>query len=83
MLDGMLAVRDANRHLGLGLPEGENYTTIAGFLLARTGRLLAQGEVIEYEGARFKVERVYRRRIARIRYTPAKQMTADPAQAQG
>ncbi len=35
LLDGMLTVRDANRQLGLDLPESEAYTTIAGFLMAK------------------------------------------------
>ncbi len=81
ILDGMLAVRDANRHLKLGLPEDDSYTTIAGFLLAQAGRLLGQGETILYSGARFKVERVHRRRILRIRYTPAKRATHNLAPA--
>ncbi|HEX8708355.1 MAG TPA: hemolysin family protein [Pyrinomonadaceae bacterium] len=71
MLDGMLAVRDANRRFGLNLPEEAGYTTMAGFLLDRAGRLLRQGESIEHQGARFMVERVDRRRIRRIRFTPA------------
>ena len=77
----MLAVRDANRRLALSLPEDESYATIAGFLLAQSGRLLGPGDTIEYDGARFKVERVHRRRIARIRYTPAKQTKPDLASA--
>lgn len=75
MLDGMLAVRDANRRLKLHLPEEAGYTTLAGFLLAKAGRLLRQGESIIHEGARFTVERVERRRIRRIRFTPV--ATAD------
>ncbi|HYJ45592.1 MAG TPA: transporter associated domain-containing protein, partial [Pyrinomonadaceae bacterium] len=71
LLDGMLAVRDANRRFHLRLPEEAGYTTLAGFMLAQTGRLVQQGESIEYEGARFTVERVERRRIRRIRFTPA------------
>ncbi|MEJ7712119.1 MAG: hemolysin family protein [Pyrinomonadaceae bacterium] len=70
VLDGMLAVRDANRHLNLKLPEEAGYTTLAGFLLAKAGRLLKPGESIEHDGARFTVERVDRRRIRRIRFTP-------------
>ena len=70
MLDGMLAVRDANRHLNLELPENGSYTTIAGFLMAQAGRVLKIGDEVEYEGATFKVERVERRRIRRIRFTP-------------
>jgi CBS domain containing-hemolysin-like protein len=71
LLDGMLAVRDANRHFNLKLPEEAGYTTMAGFLLDCSGRLLRPGETVEHEGARFLVETVDRRRIRRIRYTPA------------
>ncbi|MGH9754138.1 MAG: hemolysin family protein, partial [Blastocatellia bacterium] len=70
LLDGLLAVRDANRQLGLGLPESGHYTTIAGFLLAQAGRLVGRGEVVKYEGALFTVESVEGRRILRVRYTP-------------
>lgn len=67
VLDGMLAVRDANRRFNLRLPEEAGYTTMAGFVLSKAGRLLRQGDVVEHEGARFTVERVDRRRIRRIR----------------
>jgi CBS domain containing-hemolysin-like protein len=71
LLSGMLAVRDANRQLKLHLPEDGGYITLAGFLLAQAGRLLQEGETVEYEGMRFKVERVDKRRIRRMRFTPA------------
>ncbi|MDX6693035.1 MAG: magnesium and cobalt exporter, family [Blastocatellia bacterium] len=71
VLDGMLAVRDANRRFNLRLPEEASYTTLAGFLLAKAGRLLRQGESIEHDGARFTVERIDRRRIRSIRFQPA------------
>ncbi|HKS29863.1 MAG TPA: hemolysin family protein [Pyrinomonadaceae bacterium] len=70
LLSGMLTVRDANRQLNLHLPETGGYTTLAGFLLAQAGRLLQEGETVEYEGMRFKVERIDRRRIRRVRFTP-------------
>lgn len=71
LLSGMLTVRDANRQLKLHLPEGGGYITLAGFLLAQAGRLLQEGETVEYEGMHFKVERIEKRRIRRIRFTPA------------
>nr|MBA3441398.1 CBS domain-containing protein [Pyrinomonadaceae bacterium] len=71
LLDGMLAVRDANRHLNLRLPEDAGYTTLAGFLLDKAGRLLRPGEAVEHDGARFTVERVDHRRIRRVRFVPA------------
>jgi CBS domain containing-hemolysin-like protein len=71
LLDGMLAVRDANRHFPLDIPEDGHYTTVAGFLLARAGRLLKPGDTVEHEGATFRVERVERRRLRWVRLTPA------------
>jgi CBS domain containing-hemolysin-like protein len=71
VLDGMLAVRDANRKFKLKLPEDAGYTTLAGFLLARAGRILKPGETIEHDGASFIIERVDRHRIRRVRFTPA------------
>lgn len=69
LLDGMLAVRDANRQLKLKLPEDEGYTTLAGFLMAHAGRLLEAGETIEYENLKFQIERVDKRRVRRVRLT--------------
>ncbi|MFN2597447.1 MAG: hemolysin family protein [Pyrinomonadaceae bacterium] len=70
LVDGMLAVRDANRQFKLRLPEDAGYNTLAGFMLAHAGRILKPGESVEQDGARFTVERVERHRIRRIRYTP-------------
>jgi CBS domain containing-hemolysin-like protein len=80
VLDGMLAVRDANRRLNLRLPEESGYTTLAGFLLARAGRLLLPGEEVGHEGGTFLVEQVEGRRIRRVRYTPP---PAEPSEAPG
>src|SRR6266542_360124 len=73
LLSGMLTVRDLNRQLHIGLPENAGYTTLAGFLLSQSGRLLQPDETVEYEGAQFRVERMDRRRIRQIRFTPATQ----------
>ncbi|HEV2707271.1 MAG TPA: hemolysin family protein [Pyrinomonadaceae bacterium] len=81
LLDGMLAVRDANRRFNLKLPEEAGYTTMAGFLLAKAGRLLRPGESVEHDGAHFLVEHVDRRRIRRIRFTPAPPPTDTEAAA--
>jgi CBS domain containing-hemolysin-like protein len=77
LLDGMLAVRDANQRLALALPEDENYTTLAGFLMAKAGRVLKAGETVEHDGARFTVERVEGLRIRRVRFFPAASSAQD------
>ncbi|MDT5158358.1 MAG: magnesium and cobalt exporter, family [Acidobacteriota bacterium] len=78
LLDGMLAVRDANRRFNLKLPEEAGYTTIAGFLLASAGRILRPGETVEHEDGLFLVEQVEGRRIRRIRYTPPPTPSEEP-----
>ncbi len=67
MLDGGLAIRDLNRRLHLNLPVSESYTTIAGFLMAEAGQILDEGQSVRYNGHIFKVEKVNRRRILKVR----------------
>ena len=45
----------------------DNCATVAEFLITRAGRLLNQGDAIEYGGARFTVERVASRRVTRVK----------------
>jgi CBS domain containing-hemolysin-like protein len=66
-IDAGMTVREANRKFKLNLPESENYKTVAGFLIARAGRLLNLGDTVEHNGTRFTVERVARRRITRVK----------------
>ena len=71
ILDGMLPVRDANKRFGIELTEDESYTTIAGYLLAKAGRLLRPGDCVEDTAGVFSVEQVEKRRISRVRFRPA------------
>lgn len=68
-LEGGLAVRDLNRRLKLSVPESESYTTIGGFLMTVAGHVLKASEVVRHNGLVFKIERVERRRIARVKLT--------------
>ena len=78
LLDGALAVRDLNRRLKTALPESDAYTTIGGFLMTAAGHVLQPGEIIEHEGLRFRVEKVERRRLLRVRLElPEKKEQAD------
>jgi len=67
VLSGGLAVRDLNRRMRLSLPESEAYTTIGGFLMTEAGHVLKPGEVVQYNGLLFKVERVEKRRLMRVK----------------
>lgn len=66
-LDGGVAIRDLNRRLHLNLPVSESYTTVAGFLMAEAGQILNEGESVRYNGHIFKVEKVEKRRILKVR----------------
>jgi CBS domain containing-hemolysin-like protein len=67
LLDGGLAVRDLNRRLGMSVPVSESYTTIAGFLMNESGQILNEGESVKFNGHVFRVEKVDKRRILRVR----------------
>ena len=81
VLSGRLVVRDANRVLQLQLPEHEGFNTIAGFLMAQAGRLLNEGDYVNYNGSRFIVERLEGRRIRRVRLIPHNPNAAKVANA--
>jgi CBS domain containing-hemolysin-like protein len=90
ILAGGLAVRDLNRRLKLSLPESESYTTIAGFLMTEAGHILKPGEAVEYNGLKFEIDRVERRRVISVRLelptdskTPEPEATSDIAHAAG
>jgi CBS domain containing-hemolysin-like protein len=60
-------VDDVNEELGIDLPEGEEFETLAGFIFNRAGRLVDQGETIDYEGVHIHVGEVDNTRIMRAR----------------
>jgi magnesium and cobalt exporter, CNNM family len=80
VLDGALAVRDLNRRLKTALPESEAYTTIGGFLMTEAGHVLQSGETIEYDGLKFHVEKVERRRLLSVRLELPERQTAPEAE---
>jgi CBS domain containing-hemolysin-like protein len=56
---------EAERALGLDLPEGE-YETVAGFLMARLGRVPKRRDDVEYDGWRLQVRSMQRRRVVQV-----------------
>ncbi|HKV40627.1 MAG TPA: hemolysin family protein, partial [Blastocatellia bacterium] len=66
---GSITVRDANSLLKLGIPESDDYATLAGFLLSRAGKILSKGDHVDFDSAIFAIEQVERRRVVRIRIT--------------
>lgn len=66
---GEVNIEEVNEALSIDLPEGEEFETIAGFIFNRAGRLVEEGESIEYEGVDIRVEQVENTRIMKVRIT--------------
>jgi putative hemolysin len=71
LIDSGISIRELNERLSLNVPESAHYVTLAGFLLARTGKLPREGEEIDFEGNIFRVEQMIGRRIMRVRLIKA------------
>ena len=65
-VDGRFRIDELNEELELELPEEEEYDTVAGFLLAKFGRVPEEGEELESHGARFTVLEATPTHIRRI-----------------
>ncbi|WP_267643347.1 hemolysin family protein [Haloarchaeobius amylolyticus] len=69
LVDGSVNIEEVNEALGIVLPEGEEFETIAGFIFNRAGRLVEQGETFDYENVTLRAEQVENTRIQRVRVT--------------
>jgi CBS domain containing-hemolysin-like protein len=66
---GEVNIDEVNETLGVDIPEGEEFETLAGFIFNRVGRLVEEGEVIEYGDVEIRVEQVENTRIMKARIT--------------
>ena len=69
VVQGEVNIDDVNEVLDIDLPEGEEFETLAGFVFNRAGRLVEEGEEIEFDGVRIRIERVDNTRIMSARVT--------------
>jgi CBS domain containing-hemolysin-like protein len=66
---GDVRIETVNETLGIDLPEGEEFETIAGFVFNRAGRLVEQGERFAYGDVTLRAEEVEDTRIRKARVT--------------
>ncbi|GAC1643921.1 MAG: hemolysin family protein [Acidobacteriaceae bacterium] len=67
VLDGAANLRDLETSIGLTLPKDEGYETLAGFVLARLGRIPQGGEFFTYEQRRYTVLSMEKLRVSRVK----------------
>lgn len=80
LLPGLLRPDEVRDRLGLDIPDGQAYETLAGFVMARLGRLAVVGDEVVVGGGALRVDRLEGRRIDRLTFVPA--AAPDPARSQ-
>jgi len=69
---GNLAVKDFNRFFEEKIPESPDYTSIAGFIEALTGRIPLEGESVRYQNLGLTIEKIDGFRIVSVRVRTSK-----------
>jgi CBS domain containing-hemolysin-like protein len=69
-LDGSVNILDLETQYDLKLPRDEGFETLAGFVLSRLQKIPRGGEVLDYDGHRFVVEKMEGHRVASVRIEP-------------
>jgi CBS domain containing-hemolysin-like protein len=67
---GMFRPDELLEKLAIEVPEDGSYETIAGFLMAKLGRVAQVGDEVRIESGVLRVERMDGRRVDRIRFIP-------------
>lgn len=78
-LDGLTSLDDLADDTGLRLPDGP-YETVAGFIVARLGRLPEAGDEVEFDSSVLTVTSMDGRRIARVLVALAPVVEPDPTE---
>jgi putative hemolysin len=82
ILDGSVNLRDLETQMQWRLPREGGAETLAGFLLARLGKIPRGGETLEYEGRRFTVLEMSGLRISKVRIETVQEPASHPASQQ-
>jgi putative hemolysin len=66
-VDGRLRIGDLNDALGLRIPQGEDYDTVAGMIFSELGYIPPVGEKLQVHGATFTVTGADERKITKVK----------------
>ena len=79
IFDAALNVHDLHTQYNILLPDDPGYETIGGFVLSQLGFIPRGGESFEFNGYRFTVVEVDRRRVARVKIERVKPLETETA----
>jgi len=71
-------VADVNERFDLSLPEGD-YTTMAGYVMGRLGRIARRGDTVTFDGGAVRVISLNGRRVTRLALTLQSRSGVDDA----
>ncbi|MFO8143382.1 MAG: hemolysin family protein [Dehalococcoidales bacterium] len=77
-IDGSMRINEANEEMELDLPEGEDYETVAGFILSLLGHIPKRGEQLKYKGLKLVVTKMRDLKIEEVLLTKEKQKNVPP-----
>jgi putative hemolysin len=68
-IDGSMRIDEANEEMKLGLPEGEDYETVAGFVLSVLGHIPRRHEQLRYDGLKVVITEMKGLKIEKVLLT--------------
>ena len=77
-IDGSMRISEANEEMELDLPEGEDYETVAGFILSLLGHIPKRGDQLKYKGLKIVVTKMRDLKIEEVLLTKEKQKNVPP-----
>ena len=72
-IDGSMRIEEANEEMELDLPEGEDYETVAGFMLSLLGHIPKRNEQLRYKGLKIVITEMRGLKIEKILLTKESQ----------
>ena len=75
-IDGSMRIDEVNEEMGLELPEGEDYETVAGFILSLLGHIPRRHEQLRYNGLKMVITEMKGLKIEKILLTKERQAAA-------
>lgn len=70
VVDASIPIPELNRQVGIELPDGEEYSSLGGFIVEIMGRVPESGAVLEELGHRFLIRSADERRISKVEIVP-------------
>ncbi len=77
-IDGSMHLDEANEEMELDLPKGEDYETVAGFILSLLGHIPRRNEQLRYKGLKIVITEMKGQKIEKVLLTREKQKKAGP-----